>query len=194
MRRTIRLFLVCALCTVAACSSTKSGTDGVDDPNGAGLSESELNRQREGRFGEAGIPTAEGEGIFRDVQFDFDSSTISDSARQDLEFNSQVLKDRSELQVQLEGHSDERGTSEYNLALGARRARAVYDVLVSYGVEPSRLSTISYGEDVPLNPAHTEDAWAQNRRVHFSAHSGNTSPAPAGGAARGGQAKDDLRW
>jgi peptidoglycan-associated lipoprotein len=68
---------------------------------------------------------------------------------------------------QIEGHCDERGSAEYNLALGDRRARAVKDYLVSLGVDPARLSTISYGEERPFAMGHDEAAWAQNRRGHF---------------------------
>lgn len=145
------------------------GKKAADGSNGQGLSEADLNAQREGRFAGGSIPTAEGEGAFRDIHFDFDSAAISDSARQEIEFNVQALQANRDLKIQLEGHSDERGTAEYNLALGNKRAHAVSDVLVSYGVAASRISTISYGEEVPLDPGHDETAWAQNRRVHFSA-------------------------
>ena len=170
MRKVGFLILTVCLLSVGGCSSTKSnGSEmGGADGTGSGLSENDINARREGRFGDSGIPTAEGEGMFRDIRFDFASADISDSARQDLEYNAQVLKDRSDLHVQLEGHTDSRGTNEYNLALGARRSRSVYDVLVSYGIESSRLSTISYGEDVPLEQGENEAAWARNRRVHFS--------------------------
>src|SRR5690606_18576741 len=89
--------------------------------------------------------------------------------RQSVEYNAQILQDNPDLRVQLEGHCDERGTAEYNLALGARRARAVYDLLLSYGISGSRIETISYGEEVPLDPGQNEEAWSRNRRVHFSA-------------------------
>ncbi len=143
------------------CSSKNKGGDGE-------LGENDLNFQRDGRFGEGGIPLAEGAGMFRDIHFDYDSSTISDQARQDIEFNVQVLEQHPNLRISLEGHCDERGTAEYNLALGSRRARAVMDLLVSQGVTGSRLDTISYGEELPLDPATSEAAFAQNRRVHFS--------------------------
>jgi peptidoglycan-associated lipoprotein len=81
------------------------------------------------------------------------------------------------LKVQLEGHTDERGTAEYNLALGERRARAIFDSLVSQGIDRSQLETISYGEEVPLDPGHNEEAWARNRRVHFSAYAGGQAAA-----------------
>jgi peptidoglycan-associated lipoprotein len=154
--------------SLGACSSTGRGTKG-DDSNA--LSEAELTAEREARFGDGSIPVASGSGIFRDVNFDFDSSTLNSSARQNVEFNSQVLRENESLRIVLEGHADERGTAEYNLALGAERARSVRDVLVSLGISTSRIETVSYGEEVPLDPASDEMAWAKNRRVHFSAFS-----------------------
>jgi peptidoglycan-associated lipoprotein len=157
-------------CLLVGCSSTKGG---MGEEGEEGLSESDLNAQRESRFGAGGIPTAEGAGMFRDVRFDYDSSSIADAARQDIEYNAQVLEANSGLKIQLEGHCDERGTAEYNMALGQRRARAVFDVLVSYGIPAARLTAISYGEEIPLDPAHNDAAWVKNRRVHFSAFTKN---------------------
>ena len=94
---------------------------------------------------------------------------IDDLGRQDIDYNIQVINANPDVKIQLEGHCDERGTAEYNLALGQTRARAVQDILTSYGISSSRLSMISYGEEVPLDPGHTEAAFAKNRRVHFSA-------------------------
>ena len=167
-----RLFvLVAALCAVAislnACSSTGKGK------KGDGLSESDLNANREARFGEGGIPTAEGGGMFRDVRFEYDSASIDDLAMQNIEFNAEVLKQNDQVKIQLEGHCDERGTAEYNLSLGQQRAKAVKDTLLSLGVPSSKLDTISYGEEVPLVPDHDENAYAQNRRVHFSPFAGS---------------------
>lgn len=166
-----RVFLCCAtalLFSFAACSTTgKGGRSGAGGPGD--LSEQDLDRLQESRFGEGTIPLAEGEGMFRDIRFGYDSSDISDAARQDIEYNVQILHANPDVKVQLEGHTDERGTVEYNMALGERRARAVYDVLVSYGISPSRLQTISYGEEVPLDMGQHEAAYAKNRRTHFSA-------------------------
>jgi peptidoglycan-associated lipoprotein len=175
------LFLV-AGSLLSGCSTTGSGSD-VDGANANGLSESDLNAQREARFGNGSIPTAEGEGMFRDVHFGYDSYAVEDEARQDLEYNARVLKQHPELTVTLEGHCDERGTVEYNMALGAERARAVKSALASMGVPSSKINTISYGEEVPLDPGHDEGAWAKNRRVHFSA---SGSGATAGGRGRAG--------
>lgn len=154
--------------TLAACSSKSGARSGSGD----GLSEGDLDATREARFGDGSIPSAEGQGLFRDVFFDYDSSALSSAAHQDIEANAAVLKERGKLQVTLEGHCDERGTEDYNLQLGQARARAVRDYLVSLGISPSNVETISYGENIPLEPGHNEDAWSKNRRVHFSASSG----------------------
>lgn len=147
---------------------TFSGCSWFGSGSGDGLSESELEAQREGRFGSGSIPTAEGEGMFRDVHFGYDSYAIDDQARMDLESNARVLNEQKDLSITLEGHCDERGTVEYNMALGAERARAIKSALVALGVQSRRLDTISYGEEIPLDPGHDEMAWAKNRRVHFS--------------------------
>ena len=159
---------------VSGCSMLGSGTKGDADAGaeGAGLSESDLAAQREARFGEGGIPLAEGESVFRDVRFGYDSSNISDLARLDIEYNLEILRANPQLGIQLEGHCDERGTAEYNLALGEKRAVSVRDMLLSYGIESSRLQTISYGEEVPLEYGGSEMAYEKNRRVHFSAFRG----------------------
>ena len=174
-----RLIVVAILSVgVFACSKSGSGAKGL---GADGLSEADLAAQREGRFGGGGIPTAEGGGMFRDIAFDYDSSGIDDSARQNIEFNAQVLQQNSGIRIQLEGHCDERGTAEYNLALGNERARAVKSVLQSLGVSASKIETISYGEEVPLDSGHEESAWARNRRVHFSPVQGSPTARSAAG-------------
>jgi len=104
-----------------------------------------------------------------DVFFAFDSADLSGAARETLAASATVIN-RIGGNYQIEGHCDERGSAEYNLALGDRRARAAKDYLVSLGVDPSRLSTISYGEERPFAPGHDEASWAQNRRAHFLGH------------------------
>jgi len=103
----------------------------------------------------------------QDIFFDFDQSSLRADARRVLDANAEVLKASPGGVVTLEGHCDERGTVEYNLALGERRAREAKNYLVNLGVPDSQLRTISYGEERPFNPGHDEAAWAQNRRVHF---------------------------
>ena len=103
------------------------------------------------------------------VYFEYDSFNLTGESKSILTQKASVMNQFPQLRVIIEGHCDERGTAEYNLALGQSRAKAVQDILTSYGVSSSRLSIISYGEEVPLDPAHTESAFAKNRRVHFSA-------------------------
>ncbi len=101
------------------------------------------------------------------IYFDFDSSAIRPDQIPALDQAVEWLKAHPDVQVQIEGHCDERGTKEYNLNLGQRRADAVREYLVSKGIDPNRLYTISYGEERPIDPGHNEAAWAQNRRVQF---------------------------
>lgn len=102
-----------------------------------------------------------------DIYFDFDKSELRASALESLNRYANVLKANPDLKVLIEGHCDERGTEEYNLALGERRASRVKSYLVSAGVNESRLKTISYGEMRPKAEGSNEDAWALNRRAHF---------------------------
>jgi peptidoglycan-associated lipoprotein len=104
---------------------------------------------------------------FEDVYFDFDKADLRPDARQALNANVQVLRSNGQLRFTVEGHCDERGVNEYNLALGERRARAVRDYLVAAGIDPTRISIISYGKERPFVLGHDESAWKLNRRGHF---------------------------
>ena len=106
-------------------------------------------------------------GPLADVQFGYDQANLSDEARATLEKHALWLQNHRDIKVQVEGHCDERGTVEYNLALGDARAQAARDYLLSLGVAPDRLSTVSYGKERPIDPGHSEAAWAKNRRAHF---------------------------
>jgi peptidoglycan-associated lipoprotein len=103
----------------------------------------------------------------RAVFFEYDSSEIGDAGRTVLQANAAVLKKYATWVITIEGHCDERGTAEYNLALGERRAVAARTYLVSLGIDASRLRTVSYGSEFPFDPAHQESAWSRNRRAHF---------------------------
>lgn len=107
-------------------------------------------------------------GIFADIHFDLDKSDIRDADKAALGKNADALKELDFLKVKVEGHCDERGSVEYNLALGERRAKAAVDYLVGLGVPASRLQTVSYGKEVPLCTSHAEDCWMKNRRAHFA--------------------------
>jgi peptidoglycan-associated lipoprotein len=107
-------------------------------------------------------------GLLADIHFDLDSADLRDQDRQTLAQNGDVLKKYDFLTVTIEGHCDERGSVEYNLALGERRARAAFDYLVSLGVPTERLKSVSYGKEIPLCTESTEACWARNRRGHFA--------------------------
>jgi peptidoglycan-associated lipoprotein len=103
----------------------------------------------------------------KDIQFSFDQYDLTEEARKILNDNSKVLVVHPSLIIQIEGHCDERGSNEYNLALGEKRATSTRLYLTKLGVQANRLSTISYGEEMPADPGHNEAAWSKNRRCHF---------------------------
>ena len=105
--------------------------------------------------------------VNQDVHFAYDSHLLNEEAKALLEQKSAWLAQHPQIEFQIEGHCDERGTTVYNLVLGERRAHAVKQYLTALGINASRISTISYGEEMPLDPGHTEDAWSRNRRAHF---------------------------
>ena len=108
------------------------------------------------------------EGLLGDVFFDFDRAELRAEARERLARNARFLMDHPEFVVTIEGHADERGTNDYNLALGERRANAAKDYLSSLGVDGSRMRTLSYGEERPFCGQSNESCWQQNRRAHFA--------------------------
>lgn len=102
-----------------------------------------------------------------DINFDFDSFTLRPEAREMLKVHSAFMEKNKKRKVVIEGHCDEKGTSEYNLALGERRAGEAKKFLLLLGVDASRMKTVSFGKEMPLDPRHNEKAWATNRRDHF---------------------------
>ncbi|ACF44363.1 peptidoglycan-associated lipoprotein Pal [Pelodictyon phaeoclathratiforme] len=104
-----------------------------------------------------------------DVFYDFDRSELRADAVEQLKTNFNWIQANTEKSVIIEGHCDERGTAEYNLALGQRRANSAKDYIVNLGVAPVRLKTVSFGEEKPFADGSNEEAWAQNRRAHFVA-------------------------
>ena len=105
--------------------------------------------------------------LLKDIHFDFDKYEIRPEDTGILKETAGLLIKYPKVKIQIEGHCDERGTAEYNLALGERRANNAKRYLVSLGIPDDRLSTISYGKERPLDPGHNEEAWAKNRRDHF---------------------------
>jgi peptidoglycan-associated lipoprotein len=140
-------------------SPTASGTQGSEsgsqpgdaDRPDRGTVESEMDATR-------GLKT---------IYFDFDKYNLREDARNTLDRNAEILRANPDLGITIEGHCDERGTNEYNLALGENRAKAARDYLVRLGIDRSRISIISYGEERPVAHGHDEASWAQNRRGEF---------------------------
>jgi peptidoglycan-associated lipoprotein len=134
---------------------------------GAGVDERSLQASLERKK----YPGIEGEflesSLIKDVHFGFDRYDLTPKSREILAQNAELLLKNPRVKIQIEGHCDERGTVEYNLALGERRANSTRQYLISLGVSADRISTISYGEEMPLDPRRNEEAWAKNRRAHF---------------------------
>ena len=105
--------------------------------------------------------------LLKDIRFDYDKYDIRREDEGILKENAAFLKKNPKMKIQIEGHCDERGTVEYNLALGERRANSTKRYFVSLGITSDRISTISYGKERPLDPGHNEEAWAKNRRAHI---------------------------
>ena len=122
-------------------------------------SDSSLDAHREGK-----VPTS---GPLKDINFDFDQYDLRADARDLLKSHAGWLKNSASAQVEIEGHCDERGTGEYNLALGAKRAQTAKDYLVTLGVAAGRITTISYGKELPVCREQTEECWQKNRRDRF---------------------------
>jgi len=107
------------------------------------------------------------EGPLKDIHFNFDSAALSEEARSTLRTDADWLKANATARIQIEGHCDDRGTAEYNMALGAKRAQAAMDYLATLGIAANRMSTISYGEEIPVCKENNEACWAKNRRARF---------------------------
>jgi len=105
--------------------------------------------------------------VLQTINYEFDKSALTPTARAILAENARLLQQYPDTNIRIEGHCDERGTVEYNLALGERRARSAKDYLVNFGISPSRITIISYGKERPIDPRHTPEAWAKNRRAEF---------------------------
>lgn len=173
MRKLGLLGLVMLMLLVAAggCSKKVSSTPGGDSAAGSssgsqgGLTAEQLEAQRLAELQRQAIEKIGADKIY----FAFDSNELSQESRAILQEKADLLKANPALSLLIEGHCDERGTEEYNLALGERRARAAYEFLVLLGVESSKLQIISYGEEYPAVQGSNEAAWSKNRRDEFKA-------------------------
>lgn len=166
MKKKIKGILVIALMMTAGCSS-KSAVTPADGSTSEGSSSTSASSSSSSTP-KSGYGFDQWQsGPLGDVFFDYDSSVLSSDAQEQLNQNGGWLESNAAKKVLVEGHCDERGTSEYNLALGDRRAASAKEYLVRLGVASSRLETVSFGEERPFDSGHNEDAWAKNRRAHF---------------------------
>jgi peptidoglycan-associated lipoprotein len=164
---TVVVAVVLLLMPVGGCSGKKKGAD-LGAEGGQGLGEESLGGG--GSLAQAqrgGLGSETVTGPLSDIHFDYDSFELDDGARDTLQGHASWLRDNSESRVEIEGHCDDRGTVEYNLALGAKRAAAVKSYLTSLGIPSDRITTISYGEELPICHEATESCWHTNRRAHF---------------------------
>ena len=161
------VMVVLILCSGLIGCASKKATSQLDDQ--AKLGQADMSQQTEAKAVADGsaVPSHDAVAGLERVLFDFDQFTLSAEARRILGENARYLNANSAVKVVIEGHCDERGSDEYNLALGESRALAAKNYLVSLGISATRLSVISYGEEKPLVSGANESAWAQNRRAEF---------------------------
>ena len=158
---------VALLMATAGCAQQAVKSDeAVSSAPGAGGPGSMTEAERQSR--RAAFKSAMEEFDKNLIHFDFDKSAIRPDMRPILDAKAKFLTDFPTVRIQVEGHCDERGTVQYNVALGHRRAQAAKDYLVSLGVDASRIDTVSYGKERPLDPRHNELAWSKNRRDKFN--------------------------
>ena len=172
----LTIILISILMLTISCASNKGAeTSGSileteeiqiaeDQPVEGVLVESDINAAE---FKDVSERAPELASIFNDIIFDYDSFALNPQAKTILDRIAETLLSETSLQLMIEGHCDDRGTNEYNLALGQRRAESAKKYLTQLGISSERIFTISYGEEKPLNPNQGEEAWAENRRDHF---------------------------
>jgi peptidoglycan-associated lipoprotein len=158
-------FALAALALVAGCKGKTTKTDVESVPMGSGVDGGGV-ESTPMSFNAAGSDSGSIVGLST-VNFDYDKSTLSADMRQKLQANADWMRTNSNVNIQIEGHCDARGSIEYNIALGERRANAVKAYLVSQGIPAARLSVISYGKEKPLAMGDSESDYAQNRRANF---------------------------
>jgi len=168
----VMLFAICGLVFTVSCAKQSVKSEAAELETESSMAADEASQMTAEELAEAEAIAAEKAAareafVNENIHFDFDKSTLTPAAREILRAKAMWLRDNADTAVVIEGHCDERGTTEYNLALGDRRAKAAKDFLVDMGISASRLSTISYGEERPLDPASNETAWAKNRRAQF---------------------------
>lgn len=166
----VAVVVILGLLMVSGCAWFKTEEKAQEPPPGAAkeegtkrTAEAESMKKMEGKP-EA---TVKEEASLQDIFFDFDKHNVRSDQRAAIDQGAAWLRNNAAVKIVIEGHCDERGTSEYNMALGDRRAKNVKEALVSRGVNAKSIKTISYGKEKPFDAGHNEEAWAKNRRGHF---------------------------
>ncbi|MGH7458842.1 MAG: peptidoglycan-associated lipoprotein Pal [Longimicrobiaceae bacterium] len=183
-----RLLLIALVCSVGWVGCKKKppaegpapdpeGAARVVNPDSAARADSLAEARRLATVREAERARAE-EALSERVYFDFDSNLLSSEAQEKLRVKAEIMRMNPSVRLRVEGHTDERGTTEYNLALGQRRAEAARAFLVRHGVSPERISTVSYGKERPIADGSNESAWAMNRRDDFAIIGGELRAVP----------------
>ncbi len=160
MLKILSTITACSLMLLSiSCSSTKKATDAGESFADSDFKQGELKLNGDSDSGSAGS--------LQSIYFAFDSASLTEEAKATLKTNAEYLKAQTAVNVQVEGHCDERGGVQYNLALSERRAKSVKDFLVALGVKANRIATIGYGKERPVDLGHDEANWAKNRRGNF---------------------------
>lgn len=165
MLRTITIAFL-AMAFITACGSKDTKPEGENPDTMGAMDDPGIESKTMGTIDPGGSDSGNIPGL-SSINFGYDQATLDSSARDQLASNAEWIRGNSNMTIQVEGHCDERGSIEYNLSLGERRAKAVKNYLVSLGVDPARLTIISYGEEKPLERGSSESAWARNRRANF---------------------------
>ena len=166
LQHTLTLLLILAVALVFGCAKKPVADSGA----GTGDSGATSSGGQDRSFSSQQVTDSEAARVpssLLRIHFDFDSYVLTSTAKATLEDNAAYLKANANARVQIEGHCDERGSDEYNLVLGEKRARATRAYLETLGVDGRRLSVISFGEERPLDPSSNENAWSKNRRAEF---------------------------
>jgi peptidoglycan-associated lipoprotein len=166
LTRTTVIVLAVIVFAIGGCSTKKKPGEGGAGGPGNGMNEGGLGPNGGGSLQNniAGGTM----GTTGDIHFGYNDATIRPEDNDTLKSHADYLTSHAGTRVQIEGHCDDRGSEEYNIALGARRAQAAKDYLATLGISGDRMSTISYGKELPLCTEETDDCWAQNRRDHFA--------------------------
>lgn len=157
IRRIFCLLSITVLAFSVSCSGKKTKEDEAPTPTAPSADEGNA-------MGDSDSGKALG---LQSITFPYDSFTLTKEAKSSLKSNAEILKNKPSVKIQVEGHCDERGGIQYNIALGEKRANSAKKYLIDLGTNEGRISTISYGKERPLDSGHTEEAWAKNRRDNF---------------------------